>query len=90
MNNFKKYYLFLESDILMDYIRKNLKEKFVQYFAVDYVWFGENVVKLDIGIGYYGDRDNTEETIIIPEDKFEELLNLYLKPIKPHTTLKEA
>lgn len=77
INEFKKYYMFLESDILIDYIKSILKNQYARYCSVDYVWFEDDVVKLDIGIEYYG--DNEEETVIISDEKFDELLKKYME-----------
>ena len=76
INEFKKYYMFLESDILIDYIKSILRNQYVRYCSVDYVWFEADVVKLEIGIEYYG--DNEEEIVVISDEKFNELLKEYM------------
>lgn len=79
---YKKYYKFLESDVLMNYIDCNLGEKYIKFSTypriVQYVDFHKFSTTLHITVGYFGETRVLE----IHNDTFNELLKEYLAKYK--------
>lgn len=79
---YKKYYKFLESDVLMNYIDCSFGEEYIKFTTypkvVQYVDFHKHSVTLHITTGYFGETDVLE----IRNDTFNELLKEYLAKYK--------
>lgn len=79
---YKKYYKFLESDVLMNYIDCSFGEEYIKFptypKVVQYVDFHKHNVTLHITTGYFGETKVLE----IRNETFNKLLTEYLVKYK--------
>lgn len=79
---YKKYYKFLESDVLMNYIDSSFGKEYIKFptypKVVQYVDFHKYSVTLHITTGYFGETKVLE----IHNETFNKLLTEYLAKYK--------